>query len=125
MLQSLAPLAVLLALAQPPEARVGIGPQPSATPIAWELEFTFLDPRRIEIREPGTQEPTVFWYMVYTVSNPSRRSQRFFPTFQIVTEDLRVLDTDMGISPLVFEAIAERHKGTHKYMVHPTRSIGA
>jgi hypothetical protein len=102
-----------------------MGPQPSPTPISWEFEFTFLDPKRIEVQLPGEDEPTVFWYLVYTVTNTNGRSQRFFPTFQIVTEDLRVFDTDMGIDALVFDAIAERHKITHKYLVHPTRAIGA
>jgi len=104
---------------------VGTGPEPSGTPVSWELEFKFLDPRRLEIQLPGSDRPEVYWYMVYTVSNPSQRSQRFFPLFQLVTEDLRVIDTDMGISPLVVDAIRERHKITHKYLVHPTQSIGA
>ena len=51
-------------------------------------------------------------------------SQRFYPMFQIVTEDLKVFDTDIGISPLVFETIREQHKVTHKYLVHPTQAIG-
>ena len=33
-------------------------------------------------------------------------------------------ETDMGISPLVFDAIKERHKLTHPYLAHPTRAIG-
>ncbi len=124
MFHTLAPYMLLLALG-PVEKEVGVGPQPSPNPISWEFQFTFLDPRRIEIQLPDSDRPEVYWYMVYTVTNASRRSQRFFPTFQIVTEDLRVVDTDMGISPLVFDAIRERHRITHKYMVHPTKSIGA
>lgn len=110
----------LLALAPAaPTGDVGAGPAPAPAPVSWQLELTFLDPRRIEI---GGE---VYWYVVYTVTNPSRHAQRFFPTFQIVTEDLRVIDTDMGISAAVFDAIAERHKVTHKYLVHPTKAIGA
>ena len=33
--------------------------------------------------------------------------------------------TDMGISPLVYEAIAARHRVTHKYMVPPVKAIGS
>lgn len=104
---------------------VGSGPEPSPNPISWELEFTFLDPQRIEVQLPGRQTPEVYWYVVYTVTNTSGRSQRFFPMFQIVTEDLQVFDTDTGISALVFDAIRERHRITHKYLVHPTKAIGA
>lgn len=124
MLLPLAPL--LLVLAAPPAPReVGRGPEPSPRPIAWELEFRFLDPQRIEVQAPGRPEPEVYWYIVYTVVNSSGRAQRFFPMFQIVTEDLKVYDTDMGISPLVFDAIRERHRITHKYLVHPTEALGA
>jgi hypothetical protein len=62
--------------------------------------------------------------MVYTVTNTDERTQRFFPMFQLVTEDFTVVDTDMGISKLVFEAIRERHRATHPYLVHPTEAIG-
>jgi len=124
MIAMLASLPMLLWAFQAP-ADVGAGPEPSATPVSWELEFKFLDPRRLEIQLPSADRPEVYWYMVYTVTNPTQRSQRFFPLFQLVTEDLRLIDTDMGISPLVFEAIRERHKITHKYLVHPTQAVGA
>jgi hypothetical protein len=62
--------------------------------------------------------------MLYTVTNTSDTTQYFYPTFELVTEDLRVIDTDVGISPLVFEAIRERHRITHKYLVPPTKAIG-
>ncbi len=122
---TLAPLILLLVLAGQAKQDVGLGPQPSPNPISWELEFKFLDPRRIEVELPGSGQREVYWYMVYTVANTSPRSQRFFPMFQLVTEDLRVIDTDMAISPLVFDAIRERHGITHKYLIHPTQAIGA
>ncbi|MBK8913934.1 MAG: hypothetical protein IPM64_04895 [Phycisphaerales bacterium] len=103
---------------------VGEGPQPSATTVSWEIELQFIDPRRIEVIPPGASEPEAFWYMVYTAVNTSDRTQRFFPTFQLVTEELRLLDTDVGVPALVFDAIAERHRLTHPRLVHPTRAIG-
>jgi hypothetical protein len=109
---------------QPATAPVGKGPQPSPTPISWELDLRFLDPQRIEVQVPGASAPEVYWYMVYTVTNHSGRTQGFFPTFQLVTDDLHVVDTDMGISALVFEAIRERHRRTHPDLVHPTKAIG-
>ena len=104
---------------------VGSGPEPAATQVSWELEFKFLDPQRIEVQLPDSDTPEVYWYMVYTVTNPDRESRRFHPTFQLVTDDLQVIDTDMGISKLVFDAIKERHSKTHKYLVHPTKALGA
>lgn len=116
---------VALLLAQDPQGqRVGTGPEPSPNPIAWEFEFKFLDAQRIEVQLPGSSAPEVYWYMVYTVTNNTSRTQRFFPTFQLVTEDLTIIETDKGITPLVFNAIRERHRITHKYLVHPTKAIG-
>jgi hypothetical protein len=100
------------------------GPEPSPTPVSWELDLKYEHPQRIEVQLPGEASPTVYWYMVYTVTNNEPRTIRFFPTFQLVTGDLRVLDTDIGISPLVFNAIKERHKLTHPYLVSPSEAIG-
>jgi hypothetical protein len=109
---------------QPAAAPVGKGPQPSPMPVSWELDLRFLDPQRIEVQVPGASAPEVYWYMVYTVTNHTGRTQRFFPTFQLVTDDLHVVDTDMSIHALVFEAIRERHRRTHPDLVHPTKAIG-
>ncbi len=103
---------------------LGKGPQPAARPIAWELDFSYLSPQRIEVQAPGSSKPETYWYLVYTVTNQSGATQRFFPSFQLMTEDLRVFDTDTGISPLVFNAIRERHRQTHRYLVHPSLAIG-
>jgi hypothetical protein len=125
MLTAFASLTLLLLSPQRPPPEVGKGLEPSPNPVAWEFEFRFLDPKRIEVALPGTGKTEVYWYVVYTVVNPGPRGQRFFPLFQIVTEDLHVFDTDTGISPLVFDAIKERHAVTHKYLVHPTQAYGA
>ncbi len=117
-------LPLLLLLPQAPPVEVGAGPEPARHPVSWELEFRFLDPKRIEVQLPGSSRPDAYWYMVYTVSNPSTRARRFFPMFQIVTDDLKVYDTDMGISPLVFDAIRDRHKIMYPYLVPPTKAYG-
>lgn len=120
-------LAATILLFAPPERElpVGAGPEPSPTPIAWEFDLKFLHPRRIEVQLAGSATPEVFWYLVYTVTNTSNTTQQFYPRFELVTSALQVIDTDMGISPLVFEAIRERHRITHKYLVSPTQAIGA
>jgi hypothetical protein len=129
MLRWLAATALLLGVAQGStaqerEAAVGVGPEPSPTPISWEFDFKYVPPRRIEVQRAGAENPDVYWYMLYTVTNTSNTTQYFYPLFELVTEDLRVIPTDTGISSLVFEAIKERHKITHKYLVHPTKAIG-
>lgn len=122
MLMSASTLLVLLTLVQDAPARpdepVGTGPEPAPATISWELKFDYLAPRRIE------SGGHVYWYMVYTVTNVSDRTQRFFPQFQLVTDGLRVLDTDVGIPAAAFNQIFERHKKTLPYLVHPTKAIG-
>lgn len=103
---------------------VGSGPAPSAVPISWELKFDFLDLRRITVEIPGAPAET-YWYLVYTATNTSDRSQHFFPIFDLVTDDLKVHTSDTGISPLVFDAIKQRHRLTHPQLLHPTQAIGA
>jgi hypothetical protein len=120
----LLPLVMWVSLGTVARTEVGTGPQPSPTPIAWEFDFQFLDPERIELQLPGSDRPEVYWYMVYTVVNRTGRTQPFAPMFQVVTADLRVLDTDLGVSPLVFDAIAARHHVTHEYLVEPIKAWG-
>ena len=103
---------------------VGDGPAPAPAPVSWEIDFRYVPPRRIEVLPPGATQPITYWYMLYTATNTSESTQYFFPTFELVTDDLKVIPTDTGISPLVFDAIRERHKVTHKYLVHPTKAIG-
>lgn len=117
-------ISALLLGAGDAQTPVGSGPMPSLTPISWEFDFRYQPPQRIEMQLPGHDSPDVYWYMVYTVTNTSGTTQRFMPTFQLVTEELRVIDTDSGINPVVFEAIRDRHSTTHKYLVHPTQAIG-
>jgi len=104
---------------------VGRGPRPSPTPVSWQLEFKYVPPRRIAVKVAGSQRPRIYWYMLYTVVNNSGATRYFYPTFELVTDDLRVIPTDTGISPIVFDAIRERHKLAFKYLVPPSRAIGA
>lgn len=113
-----------LLAAQEKAEPVGIGPEPSPTPIAWEFDFKYLAPRRIEVRSPETGKNEVYWYLLYTVTNKSHTTRQYYPIFDLVTDDLKIIHTDLGISPLVFDAIKERHKITHKYLVSPTKAIG-
>ncbi len=103
---------------------VGSGPRPSPTPISWQLDFKYVPPRRIAVKVAGSQRPQIYWYMLYTVVNNGDATRYFFPTFELVTDDLRVIPTDTGISPIVFDAIRERHKVAFKYLVPPSRAIG-
>jgi hypothetical protein len=115
--------ALLLLMPAQRSEEYGVGPAPSRVPVSWELELRFDDPQRIEVSVPG-QGTQVYWYMTYTVVNPGDRSQRFFPTFQITTDDMQVIDTDLGIHPAVFQAIRDRYRIRYKYLLSPTEVMG-
>lgn len=102
---------------------VGRGPAPSSVPVAWELDMSFSAPQRISVKDEQGNE-VVYWYLLYEVVNNNDATIDFFPEFDLVTSSLRVIGTDIGISPQVFEAIRKRHELTYAYLVHPTRAIG-
>lgn len=104
---------------QPGGADVGRGPEPSRVPQSWEIELKYMPPKRLVM--PGGD---TYWYMVYTAINTSSTTQRFFPTFQLVTEDLRVIDTDTGIGSAAFDAIKQIHKVTHPRLQSMAAAIG-
>lgn len=98
--------------------------EPAARSISWQIDLKFVEPRRIEVQTPGDSQPQVYWYLVYTATNTSSTTQQFFPIFQLVTDDLHMFETDMGVNHLVFDAIKERHRATHPLLIDPTRAIG-
>jgi hypothetical protein len=119
-------LALMLQVGSTAGARepVGTGPEPSPTAISWQIDLEFSDPKRIEVQLPGQSGRQTYFYMLYTATNTSDTTQWFYPAFEIVTSDLRVVKADVGIHPLVFDAIRERHRVTHRYLVSPNQAIG-
>ena len=59
---------------------------------AWQLDFKFHDPQRIVLRLPGDSQATVFWYMLYEVTNNTGRDRGFYPSFRLVTNTLQVVE---------------------------------
>ncbi len=98
--------------------------QPSPAPVSWQLDFEHTHPRRMVVQVPGESEPRVYWYLLYTVTNPTPRTVNFFPIFELLTDDLTVTPTDMGVPKIVFDAIRERHRRTHPDLVSPAEAIG-
>lgn len=86
-------------------------PQPSPTPVSWELTLTHSQPKRIVVQVPGDPGPTAYWYMTYhVVNNTDQDHVLFYPTFDLVTEDGKVIRSDTNLAPAVFDAI----KGTER-----------
>ncbi len=99
-------------------------PQSDPLPATWQLDFRFYDPQRLSIRLPGDRQETTFWYMVYEVSNNAGRDVQFYPSFQLVTDTLRMVEGGAEISPAVYDVIIARHKVEFPFLAEPWKITG-
>ncbi len=98
--------------------------EPADAPVSWDLKFDFYDIQRIALTLPGDPTPTVFWYLLYTVQNDTGRDVDYYPFLELVTDTAKVYPSDIGVSPLVFNAIKRRHKATHPFLADSVRIVG-
>ena len=98
------------------------GPEVSATDA--RLDFTFSDPQRIAVTLPGAERPTTYWYLLYVVTNRTGSDLEFYPTFELVTDTLKVVEGGAEIHPAVYDAIAARHKKEHPFFAPPWKVMG-
>jgi len=91
---------------------------------SWDLGFEFHDPQRITLQLPGDVEPTTFWYMLFVVRNDTGREVDFYPSFELVTDTLRVVEGGDNISASVYEAIAKRHEKEYPFFAPPWKVTG-
>lgn len=82
-------------------------PKPSLYPVTWELKFTHSMPKRVVVNVPGGG-PQAYWYMTYTVTNPSDREVTFIPLFEMLTNEGQIVRNDQGIPGRVLDVIRGR-----------------
>ena len=101
---------VMLCLSQPaPKADDYVtATQPAIAPTSWELRFRFQDPKRIAVDVPGQKEPVVYWYMLYTIENPGKEEVEYYPEFDLMTDTLKVVHSEVRVSAEAFKAIQRR-----------------
>jgi hypothetical protein len=86
-------------------------PEPSLYPIEWELKFDPKTPRRIVVDDPRSGKRNAYWYLAYTVTNPTDKPIEFTPSFQLLSQNSKSFDpvrSDLGIPAAVFNAIFNR-----------------
>lgn len=83
-------------------------PEPALASSAWTLNFKFQDPQRLSVVEPGKAEPTVYWYMLYTVENQTDQEVDFYPEFQLVTDTMQTITSGQDVSPEAFRSVFRR-----------------
>jgi hypothetical protein len=97
-------------------------PEPSKAPRAWELDVEFHDLQRITVTVDG--KPTSYWYLLYTVTNNAAEDVEFFPSFDLVTNELQVVPANDGIHPSVYDAIEARYRKTYPFFRNPMKVNG-
>ena len=97
-------------------------PEPAPAPVSWELTFRYQDPQRVSVVLPGQRQPVVYWYMLYSVENGGKREVDFYPHFELVTDTLRAVRSEIRVSPEAFQAI-QRRSG-NPLLLAPEKVIG-
>lgn len=74
----------------------------------WQLDIEFHGaPRLISVRLPGDEEPTLFWYLLYTVTNRTGQEINFYPQFELMTDTFKIVPAGRGVRRPVFHAIRD------------------
>lgn len=107
-----------------PTGAVLAGPRADIATTSWQLDVEFFDPQRITVRSPNTGKETVYWYLLYQVTNRTGRDVDFLPSFRLVTDTLKVVEGGADVPPYVYDAIAARHKKQYQFFMPPGKVIG-
>ena len=99
-------------------------PQAGVATTGCQLDFTFHDLQRITLRHAGDAAATTYWYMLYEVSNNTRRDVEFYPSFEIITNTLHPVRGGDQIRPSVYDAIHRRHRNEFPFFAPPTKVTG-
>jgi len=85
-------------------------PEPSDVPVEWELDIELFDVAMpISVTLPGDDEPTVFWYLRYLVTNETGEDREFTPVIDLATNTGQLIRAGTSIPPVVYDEI----KGLH------------
>lgn len=94
-------------------------PKPSDARISWELEFENTELQSIQVRLPGEDKLTTFWFMRYTITNknldPQTRQpteQFFLPEFVMYTDTGQIIRGGYKVPGVVFEEIKKLSNST-------------
>jgi len=95
----------------------GKAPIPLEVPAKWQLNIEVQNPKPIHVRLAGDKKPTLFWYVLYTVTNRYRNpvthkptEQSFAPEFTLYTSTGNLLRAGKKTRGEVYDAIKKRHQ---------------
>jgi len=97
-------------------------PEPALAPVSWELDFEYQDPQLIRVRLPGEDQPRLFAYMTYTVTNDTGEEQLFFPEVTVYTDQGDLFMANRQIPVAVFDRIKARER--NRLLESPYQAVG-
>jgi hypothetical protein len=103
---------------------VRAAPRAATIASAWQLDFDFHDPQRIELTRAGGGSPVEFWYLLFRVTNNTGQDVQFFPSIRLVTDTLDVVPAGDNINPTVYDLIAARHRDEFPFLAPPNKITG-
>jgi len=84
-------------------------PEPSEVPATWELDFRNERPRPIRVTVPGADEPSTFWYLLYTLTNRTKKDRELAMQFVLYTDTGQVIRSGKKVPAAVFNTIRKTH----------------
>ena len=99
-------------------------PEPSVIPLAWQLNFKLQRVGRIVLKDTAGKD-VYYWFVIYTVSNPTSKALDFMPRITMLTDSLGVHEAQLAISLDLFKTI--KNASNAKYLEEPlavTRVLG-
>jgi len=109
------PMLALLTMVGTAPSSLWAAPKPAIVPApdTWQLNIRLLgDPQRIVVQFPGFDEPKVYWYLPYTITNNTGQDVDFYPEFEIFTNTFKLYQAGRGVRKYVFNAIRQRYNAT-------------
>lgn len=97
-------------------------PEPAIVSLDWALDFRLGQPGVISVKSPEKDDPQLFWYVTYTVTNLTSEDQLFIPDVHLLTDAGHLLQAGRNVPPAVFNEI-KKHLD-NPLLIHPVQIVG-
>lgn len=89
-------------------SKAGAYPEPQVVSGSWQLDYEIEKPQTISVQLPDRDEPTLYWYMPYTVINETGEDRLFVPDVWLMSDAGDLMQGNRKVPPEVFRAIKKR-----------------
>jgi len=113
---------VSLAFGEPNQAAA---PEPAIVqgPGEWTLDVQFEHPQQISLRTGAEKKPTLYWYMIVTLTNKTNHDVDFYPKCELMTDTYEITPAGKALPAAVFERIKKRHRNKYP-LLEPLENAG-